>query len=362
MTGLSDDRAGMSATPTPLQPPIDLTTYRTAVVPDSIGQIVTSFGGFLAVTALMYLLADRALSGAGFLAWAGLLPLAVLAAGFVVRIFIIQHDCGHEAFFRSRRANAWLGAVCGLFTLTPFPMWRRQHAQHHAAWNDLDRRDAGLDIYSSCLTVVEYQQLGDRARRRYRLLRHPLVAQLLLPPIVFILLYRLPFDAPRSWRHERRAVHLTTLAAAAVYVALGWLFGFGLVLLVHLPIMAVASIVGVWLFSVQHRFEGTRWLRHDQWGVRRASLEGSSYLRLPPILRWFTGNIGFHHVHHLNPRIANYRLRACHEANPALQRVRTLSLADGLGAWRFALWDEAAERMVSFREAEAGRGGITAAG
>src|SRR5690606_12717199 len=142
------------------------------------------------------------------------------------RIFIIQHDCGHGSFFRSRRANAWIGAICGVCTMTPFQMWRRQHAQHHAVWNNLDRRDSGLDIYSSCLTVAEYRRLSPRARRNYRLVRHPLVANLLLPPIVFILLYRLPFDAPKDWRRERRAVHLTNAALAAIFVGLGLAFGF----------------------------------------------------------------------------------------------------------------------------------------
>ena len=336
------------------EPELDLASFRIPIPAHSIGQIASSFGGLLATVVAMYAVAGVALADplGAWWAWIALAALAVPAAGFTVRIFIIQHDCGHGAFFRSRRANAWLGSVCGLFTLTPFQMWRRQHANHHASWNDLDRRDSGLDIYSSCLTVAEYRQLGRRARRHHRLLRHPVIAHLLLPPVVFILLYRLPFDAPRDWRHERRAVHLTNAAVVAVFVGLGLAFGFGRVLVVHLPIMAMAAIVGVWLFSVQHRFEGTLWMRHERWQFRSAALQGSSYLRLPPVLRWFTGNIGFHHIHHLNPRIANYRLRACHEANPVLQRVPTLSLRDGLRGWRYALWDEGAGRMVSFADAE----------
>ena len=338
-------------------PPVDLASFRSAVPAKSITQLVTSFGGFLAMAAAMYWLAGIALAGGQLAVWAwgGLLLLAVPAAGFVVRIFIIQHDCGHGSFFRSRRANTWLGNVCGLFTLTPFHMWRRQHANHHAVWNDLDRRDSGLDIYSSCLTVAEYRQLGARARLAYRLVRHPVVSHLLLPPIVFILLYRLPFDAPSDWRRERRNVHLTNAALAIVFGSLAIVFGVGSVLAVHLPVMIAASITGVWLFSVQHRFEGTKWARRDDWRFQTAALEGSSYLRLPPLLRWFTGNIGFHHIHHLNPRIANYHLQACHEANPALQRVRTLSFADGLRASRYMLWDEEADRMVSFATASAGR-------
>ncbi len=311
----------------------------------SLGQIATSFGGFLSTCAAMYLALD--------LSYWIVLALAPLAAGFLVRIFIIQHDCGHMSFFKSRRANDAVGWLCSLLTLAPYASWRRQHAGHHGTWNDLDRRDNGVDIYSSCLTVDEYQALSPWQRRWYRITRHPLVANLLLPPLVFILLYRIPFDAPKSWRRERRAVYMTNIGLAGGFGALGTLVGFGPMLSVQLPVMVVASIIGVWLFSVQHRFETTSWVRHEDWRFDDAALQGSSYLKLPRILQWFTGNIGFHHVHHLNPRVPNYRLQACHERIAPLCHVTRLTLLEGLRAARYALWDERQARMVTFRDAAA---------
>jgi len=318
----------------------EIGSFRGPRTMSAIAQIGSSFGGFAAVVAGMYLALD--------LSWWLALAAAPLAAGFLVRIFIIQHDCGHGSFFRSRRANGVLGVVCSLITLTPFVAWRRQHAGHHGTWNDLDRRASGADIYSSCLTVAEYRALSSSRRALYRASRHPLVANLLLPPLIFLLLYRLPFDMPASWRRERRAVHLTNGMVGGLVVALGAGLGFAEVAAVQLSVMVVASIVGVWLFSVQHRFEGARWMRAPEWSSLSASLEGAAFLNLPGPLRWFTGNIGFHHVHHLDPRIPNYRLRACHDASPALRRVPGLTLTRALASWRLTLWDEDQGRMVGF--------------
>ncbi|MEZ5668513.1 MAG: fatty acid desaturase [Alphaproteobacteria bacterium] len=324
----------------------DLTApYQTPTDSESIAQIVTSLGGYLAVCAAMYALPEPPL-------WL-ILALALLAAGFLVRIFIIQHDCGHESFFRSRSANLAVGFVCGLLTMTPFQSWRRQHAGHHGIWNNLDRRQSGVDIYSSCITVREYRNFGRRRRFAYRASRHPIVANVLLPPLIFLLLYRFPFDTPKARWRERRSVYLTDAIVGAAVVVLGLLVGFDKVLLVQVPIIVAASIIGVWLFSVQHRFEATIWRRQPNWTHEDAAMHGSSHLDLPPVLRWFTGNIGFHHIHHLNPKLPNYRLRACHEANPELQTAPRLGLRRGLGHSRYALWDEDRSRMVSF--AEAGR-------
>lgn len=311
----------------------------------SAGQIAISFVSFIGLCALMYVTLDISI-------WLTL-ALAVPAAGFVVRIFILQHDCGHGALFRSRTLNDWVGRVCGLVTLTPYANWRRQHALHHANWNNLDRRESGADIYSTCLTTTEYRALPARQRLLYRLARHPLIALVLLPPLVFLALYRLPFDTPASWRRERLSVHGTNLALIALFTTLGLTLGFGAVALVQLPIMVVAAIIGVWLFSVQHRFEGTRWFRRDDWSAPSASLRGTSFLRLPGLLRWFTGNIGYHHVHHLNARIPNYRLAECHDANPALRAAPTLSLGTALRSSTLWLWDEERGRMVGFAEARA---------
>lgn len=309
----------------------------------SIWQIVNSYGGFVGVCFLMYLAFDVSY-------WISL-GMAPLAAGFLVRIFIIQHDCGHKSFFRSRWANEVIGRLSSLLTLTPFATWRRQHAGHHRIWNDLDRRDNGLDIYSHCLTVSEYNSMSPTGRLWYRVTRHPLVANVLLPPIVFLTLFRLPFDAPKAWRRERLEVHLTNVALAAGLVGLGVFTGFGALVAVQLPVIAAASIIGVWLFSVQHRFEGVKWARHDEWQYQDAALHGSSYLRMPRVLQWFSGNIGFHHIHHLNPRVPNYRLEECHKRIKALCNVPQISFLGGIRATRLALWDEKRQEMVTFRHA-----------
>ena len=320
--------------------------FQAPILGKSLTQILTSFGGFFATCAAMYLLSTVSY-------WIAL-ALSPLAAGFLVRIFIIQHDCGHFSFFRGRRANDLLGFACSLLTLTPYASWRRQHAGHHGIWNDLDRRQSGADIYSSCLTVAEYRALSPLRRWWYRTLRHPVVANILLPPLIFVGLYRVPFDSPRTWRYERRAVYITDLALVAMFGGLGLLLGFAEVATIQLPIMMLASIIGVWLFSVQHRGETALWARHADWDSVSASVQGSNYLRLPAVLQWFTGNIGYHHVHHLSPRIPKYRLQECHESLPALRDVPTMSFGDGLRAMHCVLWDEERGRMVTFHEADAG--------
>lgn len=277
------------------------------------------------------------------------LALAFPAGGLVVRLFIIQHDCGHGSFFRSRRANTIAGLFCSLITLTPHENWRRQHANHHAVWNNLDRRDSGMDIYSTCLTVREYRALPRRRRWLYRAARHPAVSQVLLPPLVFLMLYRFAFDTPASWRRERISVYLTDLGILVAATVLVLTLGAERVALVQLPTMVVASIAGMWIFSVQHRFEDARWFRSDTWNSIDAALHGSSYLKLPRVLQWFSGNIGFHHIHHLLPRIPNYRLQACHEACPDISsNARVLTLRQALLAPTFALWDEECGRMIGF--------------
>jgi omega-6 fatty acid desaturase (delta-12 desaturase) len=312
--------------------------YERPVLRRSLWQMANSFLPFLAICALMY----------WTLAVSPLLTVAlgIGAAGFLVRIFIIQHDCGHGSFFRSRAANHAVGMLCSLVTFTPYLMWRRQHAGHHSHWNNLDRRLSGTDIYSGCLTLAEYQAQSAGQRRLYRVMQHPLISWLVLPPLVFMLLYRLPFDAPSSWRRERWAVQLTNLALLALYLTLGFALGFRAVLLVQAPVLALGAIVGVWLFSVQHRFEEALWTRQPAWHPVSAAIEGSSYLELPGLLQWFTGNIGFHHVHHLNPRIPNYRLEACHDATPALQTAFVMKPWHALKSWRASLWDEGTARMV----------------
>jgi omega-6 fatty acid desaturase (delta-12 desaturase) len=318
--------------------------FQEPLPPVALQQVATTLVPLIALLGMMY--AGMALG------WWPVLVLGLPAAAFTVRTFIIQHDCGHGSFVRSRRTNDLLGWACSLFTLTPYAHWRRQHARHHGTWNDLDRRQGrGLDIYSSCLTVAEYLTLGRRRRSLYRIMKHPAVSVLLLPPFIFLLLYRFPFDAPRTWRAERRGVYLTDLILAVAYGGLALLLGVWPVTAVLLAVMLPASIVGVWLFSVQHHFENTHWARHADWDPLDAALRGSSFLRLPRVLQWITGSIGFHHVHHLAPRIPNYRLEACHRAHPDFAHAPALTLSEGLAASRYALWDEDRGRMVSFADA-----------
>ncbi len=324
----------------------EVAQFQAPILSSSLSQLLTSFGGFFATCAAMYVITELSY-------WAAV-ALVPLAAGFLVRIFIIQHDCGHLAFFRSRRANNLVGFACSLLTLTPYASWRRQHAGHHGVWNDLDRRQSGADIYSSCLTVAEYRALSPRQRWWHRTTRHPLVANLLLPPLIFTLLYRLPFDMPKSWRLERRMVHLTTLTLVVILGGLGLALGYERVAAVQLPVLVLAAIIGVWLFSVQHRGERTRWSRHESWDATSAALQSSNYLRLPGILQWFTGNIGFHHVHHLNPRLPNYRLQEGHARISPNYDVHTISFWQGVRTLRFILWDEGRGRMATFREAARG--------
>ena len=305
-------------------------------------QLLTSFGPFIAACASMYLVYPIS----PLLALALALPTGLL----LLRLFVIQHDCGHGSFFASSRANALVGRVCSLATLTPFANWARHHSQHHGNWSNLDGRDP-TDLYSACLTVRDYLALSPLQRWLHRLPRHPLVANLLLPPLVFLLLYRVPFDTPRRWVRERLSVHMTNAALLVLFATLALLFGWQRVLAIHVSVMIVASISGVWLFSVQHRFETSRWTGRHEWDAANASMEGSSWLHLPRMLQWLTGNIGFHHVHHLNPRVPNYRLGAAHEALQAVWKIEPLSLRGGLRAPWLTLWDEATERLVSFRDA-----------
>ena len=320
--------------------------YEAPIMAFSLFQLVSSIALFVGAAALMYWSLQ--------LSYVVTLVLALPTGALLVRIFIIQHDCGHGSFFASRYANDAVGWLCSILTLTPYANWRRQHAGHHATWNNLDRRYSGRDIYSSCLTVAEYRAMSLRGRFFTRLVRHPLIAHVVLPPLVFLVLYRVPFDTPKAWSGERRAVYAHNAAILAAVCALGLVVGFVPLLLVQLPVILVTSIIGVWLFAVQHRFDDSHWARQSQWSFTSAALAGSSYLKLPKVLQWFTGNIGFHHIHHLAPRIPNYRLEECHNADAALQAAPVLTLRTALRAPSYALWDEERERMVPFSASQKG--------
>jgi omega-6 fatty acid desaturase (delta-12 desaturase) len=318
--------------------------FQTAVPRTATWQLATTFLPLLMLLATMH-------TGLA-LGWWWALALGLPAAGMVVRVFALQHDCGHGSLFGTPRTNDLVGRLCSLFTFTPYGHWRRQHAGHHAVWNDLDRRDRGTDIYSTCETVAEYRAMGPRRRRAYRILRHPLLMLLVFPPLVFLALYRVPYDAPIGWGREHRSVHLTNLSLLVLYGGLSLALGFGAVAAGILAVMVPAGIAGVWLFSVQHRFEGVHWARHKAWDRVSASLAGSSYLRLPAVMRWLTASLGFHHVHHLAPRIPNYLLESCHDAHPAFATAKVVTLREAFSAPDHLLWDEEAGRMVTLKEAD----------
>jgi acyl-lipid omega-6 desaturase (Delta-12 desaturase) len=274
------------------------------------------------------------------------IALTILAAGFLVRVFIVFHDCAHGSLLPSRRANTLLGAAMGLLVLSPFVRWRHDHAVHHATAGDLDRRGVG-DIIT--LTVDEYAARSWRGRLGYRLLRNPVVMFGLGPIIAMVIGPRI---VARDAKPRMRKSVLATDAAIVVIVGtLCWLIGWADFLLVWAPAAMLAGSVGIWLFYVQHQFEDTYWERRGEWTYADAALRGSSYLKLPPVLQFFTGNIGLHHVHHLNARVPNYNLQRAHDSNPVFASVPTLTLWDGLRAVRLKLWDERSGRLVTFAQA-----------
>ena len=278
------------------------------------------------------------------------LLLSVPAAGLLVRLFMIQHDCGHGAFFRQRVVNDWVGRVISVVTLTPYDFWRRTHAIHHAGSGNLDRRGIG-DI--DMLTVREYLALPRWRRLLYRLYRHPLVMFGVGPVYYFALQQRLPLGFMRSGWQPWASTIVTNIAIAIFVALLSWLVGVGPFLLVHLPITFLGAAIGVWLFYVQHQFEDTFWDRDENWNFHEAALRGSSHYDLPSVLRWFTANIGVHHVHHLCSRIPYYRLPGVLRDHPQLAAVGRLTLLESLKCLRMALWNEEQRRGISFREMRA---------
>ncbi|HUD50120.1 fatty acid desaturase [Parvibaculum sp.] len=279
--------------------------------------------------------------------WLSLL-IAIPAAGFLVRLFTIQHDCGHGSFFSHKLLNDWVGRVLGVLTMTPYDFWRRTHALHHASCGNLDRRGVG-DI--DTLTVREYLARSWWGRLKYRLYRNPVVLFIVGPAYMFLLQQRLPVGLMRSGWRPWISTQATNVAIVAIAAGLMWLIGVQAFLLVHLPIVMLAASIGVWLFYVQHQFEETFWAQNEGWSFHEAALYGSSYYDLPHVLRWFTANIGIHHVHHLCSRIPFYRLPRVLRDHPDLRDVGRMTLMESFKCVRLTLWDEEKERLVSFREA-----------
>ncbi len=316
--------------------------YQTPSVGGSAWQIVNTLGPYIALWVIMYF----ALKASYWL----VVPLAILAGGFLVRTFIIFHDCTHGSFFQSRRANDILGFITGVLTFTPYHHWRWEHSIHHASAGNLDRRGMG-DVWT--LTVQEYLEASRWKRFAYRLARNPFVLFAIAPLILFVVLNRVP--ARDAKRRERLWVYATDLSIAVVAVALSWIFGITAYLVIQLIVMLVASSAGVWLFYVQHQFEDVYWERKEHWDFTETAMHGSSFYQLPKILQWFSGNIGFHHIHHLSPRIPNYRLERAHKAEPLFQSVEPLTLRTSLKSFPLRLWDEGRRKLVAFKTAKASR-------
>jgi len=316
-----------------------LAPYARPSVPRSVLDLATSIVPYVAIFALMVAALDVSY-------WL-VLALSVPGAGFLLRTYIVFHDCAHGAFLPGKRANQILGRVLGLVVYTPYASWRHNHAVHHATAGDLDRRGVG-DV--TTMTLAEYRDATPGQRLAYRLFRNPLVMFGIGPFWALVIQPRLVSRDART--RIKRSVHLTNLALAVAVVALCLTIGWQALLLVQLPLIFLAGSAGVWLFYVQHQFEDTYWHSTGEWSYADAALQGSSYLKLPKVLQFFSGNIGLHHVHHLSARIPNYHLQAAHDANPVFHDIPVLTFWDGIRATRLKLWDEERGRLIGWRDAQ----------
>lgn len=320
----------------------DTATWRNAVagferpsLPRSLGQIATSLIPYFALWVAMY----YSLSVSYWIT----LALAIPAGGFLIRIFIICHDCGHGSFFKSKRANRIFGFICGVMPFIPSYYWSLEHAKHHAHGGDLDNRGDG-DIWT--LTVEEYLAAPLKTRIHYRIYRNPFVMFGIGPLYTFMIRYR--FWTKKDGSRARRSTIETNLAILAIIVVASLTIGFKAYLMIQLPVMIVAGTSGVWLFYVQHQFETTYYERHNEWSYVLEALEGSSYYQLPRIFQFFSGNIGFHHVHHLSPRIPNYYLERCHNANAIFRNVRNITFWSSFKSLTYRMWDEERKHLVGW--------------
>ncbi len=311
--------------------------YNTPNIGKSIWQIINSFGPYVLLWYLMYLSLD--------ISYWITLGLAFLAAGFMVRIFIIFHDCGHGSFFKSRLANKITGTILGCLTFTPFDKWNNDHAIHHTTVGNLDQRGTG-DLWT--LTVEEYKSLSPGKKFRYRVYRNPLLLFGISSFLLFVVLFRFALPSPK--KSELRGIIITNLLIAAFVTGLSLLIGFKTFVLIQLPITYLSTSAGVYLFYLQHQYDDVVWTRHVDWDYKTIALEGSSYVKFPRLLQWFSGNIGFHHIHHLSPKIPNYNLEKCHKENRMFDLVKPVTFLPGLRTLKLRLWNEAQNKLISFRE------------
>lgn len=312
-----------------------LTKYQRSDTGRSVWQIIDSFGPYFALLVLMYISLDYSY-------WITL-ALAIPAAGFQVRTFIIFHDCTHGSFFKSQRANDIVGIISGLFTLTPYHEWRHNHNIHHATGGDLDFRGTG-DVWM--LTVKEYLALPWHRRLMYRVYRNPVAMFCIGPLVMFFISHRFP--SKNSGPRERRSVHLTSLAVVVITAVMGYIVGYTEFVGVMLPTIWIAGMFGIWLFFVQHQFDETYWAEHDRWDFFASALKGSSFYKLPKILQFFSGNIGFHHIHHLNPRIPNYKLNTVQKEVPLFHSVKPVTFFSSFRFLFLHLWHEDEQKLIGF--------------
>lgn len=300
-------------------------------------QLINTLGAYAAVWVAIYF-------SLGTSIWLTL-GLTVIGGGLVVRIFTISHDCGHGSFFASKRANTIVGFITGVLSFTPYQHWRWEHARHHATSGDLDKRGMG-DVWT--MTVQEYLEASSWTRFCYRVARNP-VALLLVGPL-FLVLINNRFTTKGAGKSERLSIYSTNLSILLVAAAMTWIFGFETYLWIQFAIIMVSGSSGVWLFYVQHQFEDVYWGRGEKWNFVSAALGGSSFYKLPRVLQWFSGNIGFHHIHHLSARIPNYNLEACHNSDPLFKEVKALTFRDSIRCFGYHLWDEKGGKLISFKQ------------
>ena len=311
--------------------------FATSDMKASIKQLINTVLPFL----LVWFLAYESFSISVWLT----LALAVVASGFVIRIFIIFHDCTHMSFFKNKEANRIVGTITGIITLFPFEKWKREHSIHHATSSNLDKRGTG-DVW--VMTVDEYVAASTWGRMKYRMYRNPLVMFGLGPFYLYLISGR--FNRKGAKRKERLNTYLINASIIAIYGFLIWAIGWQAFLIIQLPLLFIAGSLGIWLFYVQHQFEDSYFENEDEWNYVKAAVDGSSYYKLPKVMQWMTGSIGFHHVHHLSPRVPNYNLEKAHESTPPLQQVTTITLASSLKSFHFRLFDEATKSFKSFKE------------
>jgi omega-6 fatty acid desaturase (delta-12 desaturase) len=323
--------------------------YQQPVLWRALWQMVNTLVPYAALWYAMYLTSH--------ISWWLTAPLAVLAGAFLVRVFIIFHDCGHGSFFKSTRANTIVGFFTGVLTFTPYHLWRWEHALHHSTSGDLDRRGTG-DVWT--LTVQEYLEASVWKKFSYRLARNPIVLFVIAPFYLFLIEQRL--CSKKAGNRERWSLYATNATLLAVAVALSFVFGLKTYLIIQCTAVMVAGSAGIWLFYVQHQFEGVYWERQQEWDYTMAAIKGSSFYKLPRILQWFSGNIGFHHVHHLSARIPNYNLERCHNADPLFHQVKPVTLRSSMKSFTFRLWDEQQRKLVGYSVLKAARRGGLPAG